>query len=52
MTKAEIIKESQKRHPQLEPMNYLQEGQRMGFVEGARWVWQKQQEIDEFKRSV
>lgn len=38
MTKEDIIKEARKRHPESKPRNYFNEGQRMGFIEGALWM--------------
>jgi len=48
MTREEIIKESRKRHPKIKPINYLQEGRAMGFVEGALWM---QQQLTKIKQS-
>lgn len=41
MTKEDIINEAKKRHPESKPRNYFNEGQRMGFIEGALWMKRK-----------
>ena len=38
ITKEDIIKEARKRHPTSKPRNYLNEGERLGFIEGALWM--------------
>ncbi len=38
MTRKEIITEGRKRYPKSKPMNYLDEGKVLGFVEGAMWM--------------
>lgn len=38
MTKEDIINEAKKRHPESKPRNYFNEGQRVGFIEGALWA--------------
>jgi hypothetical protein len=51
ISREDIIKEALKRFPPSKPRNYLNEGQRLGFVEGAKWMqsknkkqWKKQSE--------
>ena len=34
----EILKEAKERFPESKPRYYLDEGQRMGFQKGAKWV--------------
>ena len=38
MNKKDIIEEACKRYPSSKPMNYITEGKKMGFVEGALWM--------------
>jgi hypothetical protein len=41
ITEKDIIKEALKRHPPSKPRNYLNEGERLGFIEGAKWIQSK-----------
>ena len=38
MTRKDIVREARLRYPKTKPMNYLNEGKVIGFIEGANWI--------------